>query len=132
MKSILLAIVMLASVSSFGVMAPKGEYIALACKSNHEGRDFSLSVVKNTKNKSIKMVLVAEGYEDRVYPNVKEEVSQRVGGPIRYSAAAPGGHVYLEYNATTAPKRGGRAATLVSTALGISTATHMLCSRVAY
>ncbi len=132
MKSILLAIVMLASVSSFGIMAPKGEYLVLACKSNQEGRDFSLNVVMNTKNKAIKMVVVAEGQEDRVYTNVKQEVSSRVGGPTTYSAKVPAGYIYLEYNATTAPSRGGRKALLVSAVYGKATQTQMLCSRVMY
>ena len=132
MKSMLLAIVMLASVSSFGLMAPKGEYTALSCRSNHTNRDFYLTVVKNKKNNTIKMVLVAEGQENRVYPNVKEEVSPRVGGSTRYSALAPGGHIFLEYSPTSSPRSGGRAAILVSTALGRSTTTQMLCARPMY
>lgn len=131
MKSIILAIVTLASVSSYGSIAPKGEHAVLVCVSEVQGREFSISVVKNTRSKAIKMVLEAEGQEDRVYTKVKEEVSPRVGGPTRYSALAPGGHIFLEINFTSAPLRtGGRAAVLVSTALGRSTTTQLHCAQI--
>jgi hypothetical protein len=136
MKKIVMAIAALASVSSFAtsiqptIMAPSGPFVALSCISvtSKPNKNFSLSVMKNTRSREISMVLNSKGSEPVVYKYVTESTSRAIGGGTLYTAAVMGGMITLSYNGTTSPTPKGRPATLVSQVYGTATKTKMLCS----
>ena len=137
MKKIVIAAVLALSAVSLagpmGIVAPRGEYIALSCVTVDAAKPFSVRVMKDTRNKNISMVLEAEGQAPKVYPKTKEIVDpRRVGSPMRWEAPASGGIVRLVVNFTTAPNPKGRRGVFTASSMGRTTQAEMLCNRVAY
>ena len=132
MKKIVFAAALVISSASFAIMAPTGEYIALSCVTTEARVPFTVQVIKDTRNKNVKLVLEAKGQAPKVYPNATETVVSRPGAPVTYDAPATAGHVQLSVNFTTAPNPKGRPGVFSSAAYGRSTKSNMLCNRVMY
>ncbi len=132
MKMILLSIVLLTATSSFAIMAPTGEYVEMTCVSVEKNRAFTVNLMRVAKNDDLKMVLNAKGQAPRTYVNVNEQVSDRIGAPVTYSARVPGGMVKLEVNFTTSPSPKGRKGFFVSQVYGKATKTQLLCNTINY
>ncbi len=132
MKFALLSIVLFAATSSFAIMAPTEEYIEMTCVSVEKNREFTVNLIRIARNDDLKMVLTAKGQPPKTYPNVSEEVSQRVGGPVSYNAVAPGGRVRLEVNFTTSPSSQGRKGLFLSQAFGKVSKTRLACKTINY
>lgn len=132
MKTLVIAAALMLSSASFAIMAPVGEYVDLSCVTTEVSVPWTVQVIKDTRNKKIKLVLEAKGQAPIVYSNAKETVVSRPGAPVTYDAPATAGHVQLSVNFTTTPNPKGRPGVFSSSAYGRSTQTKMLCNRVAY
>ena len=132
MNKSILALALLASASSFAIMAPHGKYLALSCHSLDKKPEMKLDIYGNTQTKETQIVITAEGYAPQTYKNVKVVASSKIGGPVLYSARSMGGQITLSYTPTSAAVKGERLATLASSAYGRTTKTELACSQPMY
>lgn len=118
--------------SAFAIRAPTGLHKTLSCTAQGINK-FNVYIEKHTAQpKFAQIVIVTLDGVEKKFPGV-EKVLTRVGAPVEYSAAAPGGRLTVSISFSNAPVRPGmRAGKIVSQAYGIVTTTALVCSRIMY